>query len=436
MTERRVFFRDQEEDGFNSYGLLLDTLFRQMKPLGIEGWVVYEYSEDLVSGYADLVGCFGEFFGRLVEQSNDFSNLSIFAQYKSLRKILVDKYRRDNEAYLKAKNSLSFNSLKKRVSAPSWDDIEEDSEEETSPEGEKIQEEGINAFQQALLSAQNNAVVLNDDDFDEGDEEVFPTSFDDEDDSEDDDEETLITGLSDDEDESVDDSEDDEDDEETRITDLSGDDEDDGEEFVTDFSDDVDDEEDSDTDSSDDDDEGEEFVTDFSDDVDDEDEDDDEGEEFITDFSDDADSGDDEDDEGEEFVTDFSDDVDDEDDDEGEEFVTDFSDDVDDADEDDDDEGEEFVTDFSDDVDAEDDDDEGEDFITDFSDDSNDDVVAPSVPTASAMPQSVASSIPPKRPMVLQGDYARGIPGREQQEMLLDFADRVANTFKSWFSKY
>lgn len=435
MTERRVFFRDQEEDGFNSYGLLLDTLFRQMKPLGIEGWVVYEYSEDLVSGYADLVGCFGEFFGRLVEQSNDFSNLSIFAQYKSLRKILVDKYRRDNEAYLKAKNSLSFNSLKKRVSAPSWDDIEEDSEEETSPEGEKIQEEGINAFQQALLSAQNNAVVLNDDDFDEGDEEVFPTSFDDEDDSEDDDEETLITDLSDDEDESVDDSEDDEDDEETLITDLSGDDEDDGEEFVTDFSDDVDDEEDSDTDSSDDDDEGEEFVTDFSDDVDDEDEDDDEGEEFITDFSDDADSGDDEDDEGEEFVTDFSDDVDDEDDDEGEEFVTDFSDDVDDADEDDD-EGEEFVTDFSDDVDAEDDDDEGEDFITDFSDDSNDDVVAPSVPTASAMLQSVASSIPPKRPMVLQGDYARGIPGREQQEMLLDFADRVANTFKSWFSKY
>lgn len=435
MTERRVFFRDQEEDGFNSYGLLLDTLFRQMKPLGIEGWVVYEYSEDLVSGYADLVGCFGEFFGRLVEQSNDFSNLSIFAQYKSLRKILVDKYRRDNEAYLKAKNSLSFNSLKKRVSAPSWDDIEEDSEEETSPEGEKIQEEGINAFQQALLSAQNNAVVLNDDDFDEGDEEVFPTSFDDEDDSEDDDEETLITDLSDDEDESVDDSEDDEDDEETLITDLSGDDEDDGEEFVTDFSDDVDDEEDSDTDSSDDDDEGEEFVTDFSDDVDDEDEDNDEGEEFITDFSDDADSSDDEDDEGEGFVTDFSDDVDDEDDDEGEEFVTDFSDDVDDADEDDDDEGEEFVTDFSDDVDAEDDD-EGEDFITDFSDDSNDDVVAPSVPTASAMPQSVASSIPPKRPMVLQGDYARGIPGREQQEMLLDFADRVANTFKSWFSKY
>ena len=431
MTERRVFFRDQEEDGFNSYGLLLDTLFRQMKPLGIEGWVVYEYSEDLVSGYADLVGCFGEFFGRLVEQSNDFSNLSIFAQYKSLRKILVDKYRRDNEAYLKAKNSLSFNSLKKRVSAPSWDDIEEDSEEETLPEDEKIQEEGINAFQQALLSAQNNAVVLNDDDFDEGDEEVFPTSFDDEDDSEDDDEETLITDLSDDEDESVDDSEDDEDDEETLITDLSGDDEDDGEEFVTDFSDDVDDEEDSDTDSSDDDDEGEEFVTDFSDDVDDEDEDDDEGEEFITDFSDDADSGDDEDDEGEEFVTDFSDDVDDEDDDEGEEFVTDFSDDVDAADED-----EEFVTDFSDDVDAEDDDDEGEDFITDFSDDSNDDVVAPSVPTASAMPQSVASSIPPKRPMVLQGDYARGIPGREQQEMLLDFADRVANTFKSWFSKY
>ena len=224
MTERRVFFRDQEEDGFNSYGLLLDTLFRQMKPLGIEGWVVYEYSEDLVSGYADLVGCFGEFFGRLVEQSNDFSNLSIFAQYKSLRKILVDKYRRDNEAYLKAKNSLSFNSLKKRVSAPSWDDIEEDSEEETSPEGEKIQEEGINAFQQALLSAQNNAVVLNDDDFDEGDEEVFPTSFDDEDDSEDDDEETLITDLSDDEDESVDDSEDDEDDEETLITDLSVDD--------------------------------------------------------------------------------------------------------------------------------------------------------------------------------------------------------------------
>lgn len=431
MTERRVFFRDQEEDGFNSYGLLLDTLFRQMKPLGIEGWVVYEYSEDLVSGYADLVGCFGEFFGRLVEQSNDFSNLSIFAQYKSLRKILVDKYRRDNEAYLKAKNSLSFNSLKKRVSAPSWDDIEEDSEEETSPEGEKIQEEGINAFQQALLSAQNNAVVLNDDDFDEGDEEVFPTSFDDEDDSEDDDEETLITDLSDDEDESVDDSEDDEDDEETLITDLSGDDEDDGEEFVTDFSDDVDDEEDSDTDSSDDDDEGEEFVTDFSDDVDDEDEDDDEGEEFITDFSDDADSGDDEDDEGEEFVTDFSDDVDDEDDDEGEEFVTDFSDDVDAADED-----EEFVTDFSDDVDAEDDDDEGEDFITDFYDDSNDDVVAPSVPTASAMLQSVASSTPPKRPMVLQGDYARGIPGREQQEMLLDFADRVANTFKSWFSKY
>lgn len=430
MTERRVFFRDQEEDGFNSYSLLLDTLFRQMKPLGIEGWVVYEYSEDLVSGYADLVGCFGEFFGRLVEQSNDFSNLSIFAQYKSLRKILVDKYRRDNEAYLKAKNSLSFNSLKKRVSAPSWDDIEEDSEE-TSPEDEKIQEEGINAFQQALLSAQNNAVVLNDDDFDEGDEEVFPTSFDDEDDSEDDDEETLITDLSDDEDESVDDSEDDEDDEETLITDLSGDDEDDGEEFVTDFSDDVDEEEDSDTDSSDDDDEGEEFVTDFSDDVDDEDEDDDEGEEFITDFSDDADSGDDEDDEGEEFVTDFSDDVDDEDDDEGEEFVTDFSDDVDAADED-----EEFVTDFSDDVDAEDDDDEGEDFITDFSDDSNDDVVAPSVPTASAMPQSVASSIPPKRPMVLQGDYARGIPGREQQEMLLDFADRVANIFKSWFSKY
>lgn len=431
MTERRVFFRDQEEDGFNSYGLLLDTLFRQMKPLGIEGWVVYEYSEDLVSGYADLVGCFGEFFGRLVEQSNDFSNLSIFAQYKSLRKILVDKYRRDNEAYLKAKNSLSFNSLKKRVSAPSWDDIEEDSEEETLPEDEKIQEEGINAFQQALLSAQNNAVVLNDDDFDEGDEEVFPTSFDDEDDSEDDDEETLITDLSDDEDESVDDSEDDEDDEETLITDLFGDDEDGGEEFVTDFSDDVGDEEDSDTDSSDDDDEGEEFVTDFSDDVDDEDEDDDEGEEFITDFSDDADSGDDEDDEGEEFVTDFSDDVDDEDDDEGEEFVTDFSDDVDAVDED-----EEFVTDFSDDVDAEEDDDEGEDFITDFSDDSNDDVVAPSVPTASAMPQSVASSIPPKRPMVLQGDYARGIPGREQQEMLLDFADRVANTFKSWFSKY
>lgn len=431
MTERRVFFRDQEEDGFNSYGLLLDTLFRQMKPPGIEGWVVYEYSEDLVSGYVDLVGCFGEFFGRLVEQSNDFSNLSIFAQYKSLRKILVDKYRRDNEAYLKAKNSLSFNSLKKRVSAPSWDDIEEDSEEETSPEGEKIQEEGINAFQQALLSTQNNAVVLNDDDFDEGDEEVFPTSFDDEDDSEDDDEETLITDLSDDEDESVDDSEEDEDDEETLITGLSGDDEDDGEEFVTDFSDDVDDEEDSDTDSSDDDDEGEEFVTDFSDDVDDEDEDDDEGEEFITDFSDDADSGDDEDDEGEEFVTDFSDDVDDEDDDEGEEFVTVFSDDVDAADED-----EEFVTDFSDDVDAEDDDDEGEDFITDFSDDSNDDVVAPSVPTASAMLQSVASSIPPKRPMVLQGDYARGIPGREQQEMLLDFADRVANTFKSWFSKY
>lgn len=165
---RRVFFRDNEAQGFSTYGLLLDTLFRQLKTVGVAGYFPYEYQEDMRCGYAELVSFFGEEFGRLAEQEGDTSNLSILSKHVSLRGMLLEKYRKDNERYLAARNSLSIKSLKKaeEVNEPSWDKLYASAEAEDARGEEGIKDSGEgkpdSAVVNSFLAAINGAHAVDD----------------------------------------------------------------------------------------------------------------------------------------------------------------------------------------------------------------------------------------------------------------------------------
>ena len=41
----------------------------------------------------------------------------------------------------------------------------------------------------------------------------------------------------------------------------------------------------------------------------------------------------------------------------------------------------------------------------------------------------------PVSSMVVRPSYARGIPGRETQEAVLDMMNKLANNIKGWFSR-
>ena len=187
---RRVFFRDNEAQGFSTYGLLLDTLFRQMKAVGVAGYFPYEYQEDMRCGYAELVSFFGEEFGRLAEQEGDTSNLSILSKHASLRGLLLGKYRKDNERYLAARNSLSIKSLKKaeEVNEPSWDKLYASAEAEDASKEEGIRDSGEGKHDSAVvnsfLAAINGAHAVDDSSapvYVEDDEEPVGGYFSDED---------------------------------------------------------------------------------------------------------------------------------------------------------------------------------------------------------------------------------------------------------------
>ena len=187
---RRVFFRDSEAQGFSTYGLLLDTLFRQLKAVGVAGYFPYEYQEDMRCGYAELVSFFGEGFGRLAEQEGDTSNLSILSKHASLRGLLLEKYRKDNERYLAARNSLSIKSLKKaeEVNEPSWDKLYASAEAEDARREEGIRDSGEgkpdSAVVNSFLAAINGAHAVDDSSapvYVEDDEEPVGGYFSDED---------------------------------------------------------------------------------------------------------------------------------------------------------------------------------------------------------------------------------------------------------------
>ena len=187
---RRVFFRDNEAQGFSTYGLLLDTLFRQLKAMGVAGYFPYEYQEDMRCGYAELVSFFGEEFGRLAEQEGDTSNLSILSKHASLRGLLLEKYRKDNERYLAARNSLSIKSLKKaeEVNEPSWDKLYASAEAEDARREEGIRDSGEgkpdSAVVNSFLAAINGAHAVDDSSapaYVEDDEEPVGGYFSDED---------------------------------------------------------------------------------------------------------------------------------------------------------------------------------------------------------------------------------------------------------------
>ena len=252
---RRVFFKDDEAQGFSTYGLLLDTLFRQLKAVGVAGYFPYEYQEDMRCGYAELVSFFGEELGRLAEQEGDASNLSILSKHVSLRGLLLEKYRKDNERYLAARNSLSIKSLKRaeEVNEPSWDKLYASAEAEDARGEEGIEDSGEgkpdSAVVNSFLAAINGAHAVDDSSapaYVEDDEEPVGGYFSDEDEEypselpEDDEDEEynedFLELLDDDEEDS---SELPEDDDEEYSSELP-DDEEDGEDSLSELPDDDD----------------------------------------------------------------------------------------------------------------------------------------------------------------------------------------------------
>ena len=318
---RRVFFRDNEAQGFSTYGLLLDTLFRQLKVVGVAGYFPYEYQEDMRCEYAELVSFFGEEFGRLAEQEGDTSNLSILSKHVSLRGLLLERYRKDNERYLAARNSLSIKSLKKveEVNEPSWDKLYASAEAEDARGEEGIKDSGEgkpdSAVVNSFLAAINGAHAV--------DDSSAPAYVEDD--------EEPVGGYFSDEDE-------------------------DG------FSELPDDEEDG------------EYSSELPDD-------DEEDEEYSSELPDD-----------EEY---------------DEEDSSELPDD------------EEY----------------DEEDSSELPDDDNEEGYSPKLPAEKFVPKPSVYVAPVVSNMVVRPSYARGIPGRETQEAVLDMMDRLANNIKGWFSR-
>ena len=430
---RRVFFRDNEAQGFSTYGLLLDTLFRQLKTVGVAGYFPYEYQEDMRCGYAELVSFFGEEFGRLAEQEGDTSTLSILSKHVSLRGMLLEKYRKDIERYLAARNSLSIKSLKKaeEVNEPSWDKLYASAEAEDArgEEGIKGSGEGKpdSAVVNSFLAAINGAHAVDDSSapaYVEDDEEPVGGYFSDED-------EEYSSELPDDDDEEYS-SELPDDDDDEYSSELPEDDD----EYSSEL---PDDDEDS-SELSEDDDEYDEDSSELP-------EDDDEYDEDSSELPDDDEEGysselpeDDED--GEDGLSEFPDD-----DDEGysSELPEDDDEDSSELPEDDDDED-------SSELPADDDDEYYDEDSSELPDDEYDEEDSSELPDdedSSELPAGYSSNLPAGRAvpkprvyaapvvsnMVVRPSYARGIPGRETQEAVLDMMDRLANNIKGWFSR-
>ena len=386
---RRVFFRDNEAQGFSTYGLLLDTLFRQLKTVGVAGYFSYEHREDMRCGYAELVSFFGEVFGRLAEQEGDTSNLSILGKHVSLRGMLLEKYRKDNERYLAARNSLSIKSLKKaeEVNEPSWDKLYASAEAEDARGEEGIEDSGEgkpdSAVVNSFLAAINGAHAVDDSSvpaYVEDDEEPVGGYFSDED-------EEYSSELPDDDDEEY-------------SSELSEDDD----EYSSELPDD-DDEEDS-SELPEDDDEYDEDSSELPEDVDEEG--------YSSELP--------EDDEGDpsELPADDDDEYDEED-------SLELPDD--DYDEED-----------SSELPEDDDDDYDEEDSSELPEDDEDSLELPAgyssnLPAGRAIPKPRVYAAPVVSNMVVRPRYARGIPGRETQEAVLDMMDRLANNIKGWFSR-
>ena len=438
---RRVFFRDNEAQGFSTYGLLLDTLFRQLKTVGVAGYFPYEYQEDMRCGYAELVSFFGEEFGRLAEQEGDTSNLSILSKHVSLRGMLLEKYRKDNERYLAARNSLSIKSLKKaeEVNEPSWDKLYASAEAEDArgEEGIKDSYEGKpdSAVVNSFLAAINGAHAVDDSSapaYVEDDEEPVGGYFSDEDEEysselPDDDDAEYSSELPDDDDDEYS-SELPEDDDEYS-SELPEDDED-GEGSLSEFPDDDDDEgysselpEDDEGDPSELPEDGDEDSSELPEDDDDED-----SSEFPADDDDEYD---------EEDSSELPDD-DEYDDEDSSELPEDDDDEYDDED--------------SSELPEDDDDEYDEEDSSELPDDEYDEEDSSELPDdedSSELPAGYSSNLPAGRAvskprvyvapvvsnMVVRPSYARGIPGRETQEAVLDMMDRLANNIKGWFSR-
>ena len=524
---RRVFFRDSEAQGFTTYGLLLDTLFRQLKTVGISGYFPYEYREDMSCDYAELVSFFGEGFGRLAEQEADASNLSILSKHVSLRGILLERYRKDNERYLAARNSLSIGRLKKveDKNEPSWAELVASAENEDKRESEEVAKESkdsegaegagirdsdkgqqnsaaMNSFLAAIKGAhavddsvapeyveeddeepvsgysseegwdvdEDPSVLPADEDEEEGEEDseedegydVLPADDDEEEDSsvlpdddegysselpEDEDEEEYSSELPADEDEEEYSSELPEDeDEEEYSSELPADE--DEEEYSSELPADED-EEDSSVLPEDDDEDDEEYSSKLPADEDESDEagysselpadDDEEDSSTLPDDEDDEEYSSElpADDDDEEYSSELPADEDtDEDSGYSSELPEDDDDDYSSELPEDDDE------DYSSELPADDDDDE--DYSSELPDDEDsgvlpddDDEPTPFKPS----PQSKSYTSPmmsysaPVSSMVVRPSYARGIPGRETQEAVLDMMNKLANNIKGWFSR-
>ena len=499
---RRVFFRDSEAQGFTTYGLLLDTLFRQLKTVGIAGYFPYEYREDMSCDYAELVSFFGEEFGRLAEQEADASNLSILSKHVSLRGILLERYRKDNERYLAARNSLSIGRLKRveDKNEPSWAELvasAEDEDKKEEAEGAKESEvaegtEGVgirnsdkgqqnSAAMNSFLAAIKSAHAVDDSvapEYIEEDDEEPVSGYSSEEDW-DEDEDPSVLPADEDEEDGEEDGEDDEgydvlpaDDDEEEDPSVLPDDEDEGysselpadeEEYSSELPADED-EEDYSVLPEDDDEDDEEYSSELPADEDDADEagysselpaDDDEEDSSILPEDEDEEEYSSElpaDDDDEEYSSELPAD---EDADEDEGYSSELPEDDDDedysselpADEDDEDYSSELPEDdddedYSSELPADDDDDE--DYSSELPDDDDsgvlpedDDEPAPfkSSPQSKAYTSPMMSYSAPVSSMVVRPSYARGIPGRETQEAVLDMMNKLANNIKGWFSR-
>ena len=436
---RRVFFRDNEAQGFSTYGLLLDTLFRQLKTVGVAGYFPYEYQEGMRCGYAELVSFFGEEFGRLAEQEGDTSNLSILSKHVSLRGMLLEKYRKDNERYLAARNSLSIKSLKKaeEVNEPSWDKLYASAEAEDArgEEGIKGSGEGKpdSAVVNSFLAAINGAHAVDDSSapaYVEDDEEPVGGYFSDED-------EEYSSELPDDDDEEYS-SELPDDDDEEYSSELPEDDE----EYSSELPDD------------------DEYDEDSSELPEDDDEYDEDSSELPEDDDEDSSELPEDDEDGEGSLSEFPDDDDDDEysselpeDDEGDPSELPEDDDGEDSSElpedDDDEDSSELPADDDDEYDDEDSSELPDDEDSSELPDDEDSSELPADEDSSELPAGYSSNLPAGRVvskprvyaapvvsnMVVRPSYARGIPGRETQEAVLDMMDRLANNIKGWFSR-
>lgn len=484
---RRVFFRDSEAQGFTTYGLLLDTLFRQLKTVGIPGYFPYEYHEDMSCDYAELVSFFGEEFGRLAEQEADASNLSILRKHVSLRGILLERYRKDNERYLAARNSLSIGRLKRveDKNEPSWAELvasAEDEDKKEAAEGVEESEEAegaegteamgiqdrpnndaVNSFLAAIKSAHAVDDSVAPEYIEEDDEEPVSGYSSEEDWGEDEDPSVLPA----DEDEEEGEEEDGEEDEGYDV--LPADD--DEEEDPSVLPDDEDEEYSSDLPADDD----EEYSSELPADESEEDssvlpeDDDEDDEEYSSELPADEDSDEDtgysselpaDDDEEDSSI--LPDDEDDEDysselpaDDDDEEYSSELpADEDEDADysselpaDDDEDYSSELPEDDEEDYSSELPEDDDEDYSSELpeDDDDGDSGVLPddddepasfkSAPQPKTYTSLMMSYSAPVSSMVVRPSYARGIPGRETQEAVLDMMNKLANNIKGWFSR-